>query len=89
MKSIEEREKELDDKRRRDKIADIGVVVALLIVTYFNYKNARDCDLKCDKSFKENMLGISDINKVKSNYTLNETLSKLNLTGDNIKCSVH
>jgi len=90
--SIEESEKRLIAKRKRDRIADLIVVIALLGVTAYNSMLVRKCNVEyvqeCDKRCQEIILGIAKqpewLDQMGSNHSLQESVDKLkNFSGVN------
>lgn len=86
LKEREERlfksEIELKRKRKRDKIADLFIVVAILGVTFYNSIMIKQSDLICTQKYEEMILGSKkdNFNSNISDYELTEKLKEMNIT---------
>ena len=86
LKEREERlfkaEIELKRKRKRDKIADLMLVVAILGVTFYNSIMIKQSDSICTQKYEEMILGTKkdNFNTNISDYELIEKLKGMNIT---------
>ena len=86
LKEREERlfksEIELKRKRKRDKIADLMLVVAILGVTFYNSIMIKQSDAICTQKYEEMILGTKkdNFNTNISDYELIEKLKGMNIT---------
>lgn len=89
LKELKEREErlfkaeiELKRKRKRDKIADLMIVVAILGVTFYNSIMIKQSDVICQQEYEKMILGTKKINFMSniSDYELTEKLKELNMT---------
>ena len=59
LEEIELREKELSKKRRRDKIADIFIVIAILGVSFYNVNMVKNVERNCIQDQQKLILGLT------------------------------
>jgi hypothetical protein len=86
MQTLEEREKDLLEredrlirKRKRDKIADMMVVIVILIITGYNSAIVHQANYICEEKCRELYLGINDKKwNITTNGTLEQAINRLN-----------